>query len=311
MSPVLTPALGNGPGFFAVIPGRDHLVNNYCGGGDCLWYTFLLLERFCFFLRIIMKRFVFLLICVLIAFGSGCGRDEGGAKGKELVFYCAAGIRPAVAEIISAFEAESDWRIVADYAGSEVLLSKIKLVRKGDLYMPGDKYYIGQADEAGMIGSSEAVFYWVPVILVQKGNPKGIGGLEDLLKEGVKVGVGDGEACAIGRMTRKIFDKNGITASEIEGNVKFQSQTVNELGIQIQAGALDAVIVWDAIGRYYEEHGDIIGIDLEKNVVSSVDLGVLKFSENMAGAQEFVDFVTSEKGRAIFGRHNYSTVAPK
>ena len=47
---------------------------------------------------------------------------------KELVFYCGAGIRPAVADIIGAFEAEHDYRIVADYAGSEVLLSKIKSI---------------------------------------------------------------------------------------------------------------------------------------------------------------------------------------
>lgn len=258
-----------------------------------------------------MKRLVFIIVCVGSLLVSGCNRKNGEKAAKELVFYCGAGIRPAVADIITAFQANHNYQIIADYAGSEVLLSKIKLIRKGDLYMPGDKYYIEQAAQAGMIESSEPVFYWVPVILVQKGNPKGIEGLEDLLKDGLKVGLGDSESCAIGRVTRKILDKNGISASDIEGNLKFQSQTVNELGMQIQAGALDAVIVWDAMARYYEEHGELIGIELEKNVVSSVNLGVLKFSENMEGAKEFVKFVVSDKGRAIFEKHNYSTVAPE
>lgn len=258
-----------------------------------------------------MKRIFLIIVCIGSLLVLGCDHKNSEKAAKELVFYCGAGIRPAVADIIAEFQNDHNYQIVADYAGSEVLLSKIKLIRKGDLYMPGDKYYIEQAANAGMIESSEPVFYWVPVILVQKGNPKGIRGLEDLLKDGLKVGLGDSESCAIGRVTRKILDKNGINANDIEANLKFQSQTVNELGMQIQAGALDAVIVWDAMARYYEKHGDMVGIELEKNVVSSVNLGVLKFSENMTGANEFVKFVVSAKGRAIFEKHNYSTVAPE
>ncbi len=119
-----------------------------------------------------MKRVV---LAVVIAVGLlGCGGKDADPKdsaGKELVFYCAAGIRPPIADIIDAFQQNHDTRIITDYAGSEVLLSKIKLIQSGDLYMPGDKYYIAQADDAGMIETSVPVFYWVPTILVRKGNP--------------------------------------------------------------------------------------------------------------------------------------------
>ena len=258
-----------------------------------------------------MKRFIIILICFLLLPG-GCKHDNGDSSAhNELVFYCAAGIRPPVSDVITAFESEHDYKIIADYAGSEVLLSKIKLVQKGDLYMPGDKHYIGQAEEAGMIDSSISVFYWVPTILVQKGNPKGISGLKDLLADDLKIGLGDAKACAIGRITQKILEKNGFARDAIEKNLKFQSQTVNELGMQIQAGALDVVIVWDAMARYYSAYGDQVAIPIEQNVVSSVDLGVLKFAKNKAGAEEFVKFITSDKGIAIFEKHNYSTEKPK
>ena len=87
----------------------------------------------------------------------------------------------------------------------------------------------------------------------------------------------------------------------------FQSLTVNELGMQIQAKALDAVIVWDAMARYYSAQGDEISIPVENNVISTIDIGVLKFSKHQEPAKKFMDFVASEAGQQIFQKHNYST----
>ena len=221
-----------------------------------------------------------------------------------------AGIRPPADELVAAFAREHKVKIITDYAGSEVLLSKIKLVGRGDLYMPGDKHYVDQADKAGMVLSRRSVCYFVPTILVQKGNPKQIGSLNDLLKPGVKLGLGDDKACAIGRTCKQIFAKNNIDWTNVEKNLKFQSQTVNELGMQIQAKSLDAVIVWDAIALYYEKHGDQVPIRPEQNVISTVDIAVLKFTEDKDIAEKFVEFAASGAGREVFLKHNYTVDHP-
>ncbi len=242
----------------------------------------------------------------------GCKEKEpqqSGSGTAELLLYCGAGIRPPVEDLTEAFEGEYGVKIRTDYAGSEVLLSKLKLARKGDLYMPGDKHYVDQAAQEDMILSQQSVCYFVPTILVCKGNPKNINGLEDLTREGVKVGLGDAEACAIGRKTKQIFKKNDIPWEEIEKNLAFQSMTVNELGMQIQAASLDAVIVWDAIAGYYGKHGTEVPIPPDNNVISTVNVGVLSFTENRALAEKFVEFVASDAGQAIFADHNYRTEA--
>ena len=190
-------------------------------------------------------------------------------------------------------------------------MSKIKLARRGDLYMPGDEYYMHQATSAKMIARSWAVCYWAPTILVQKGNPKGIASLEDLLKDDLKVGLGDPNVCAIGKITWDVLDKNGITREQVQDNLKFQSLTVNELGMQIQTKSLDAVIVWDAMAGYYSEYGDEVPIPAEKNVFSVVLAGVLEFSKNEQLAGEFIEFMRSEEGRAIFAKHGYRTEKPQ
>lgn len=261
-----------------------------------------------------MKRLILTATLTAAFLFTGCGRRELAeeqTEEKELLLYCGAGIRPPIAELTETFRREHGVKIVTDYAGSEVLISKIKLTRQGDLYMPGDRHYVQQAAKEGMIHSSKNVCYFVPTILVQKGNPKEIQSLEDLLKPGLKLGLGDVKACAIGRKTRQIFAKNNIQWNEVEKNLKFQSQTVNELGMQIQANSLDAVIVWDAIARYYNKYGQEVPIPAKRNVISTVDIGILTFTKNRTLAETFVEFTTSDRGQTIFKKHIYTVDAPR
>lgn len=259
-----------------------------------------------------MKKLAFatVIITAILLFGCKAEKSDDSAA-KELLLYCGAGIRPPVQEIAEAFESEHGVKVITDYAGSEMLLSKIKLARRGDLYMPGDKHYVEQAAAEGMILSQQSVCYFVPTILVRKDNPKNIHGLRDLLADGLKLGLGDAKACAIGRKTKQIFAKNNIAWEDVEKNVAFQSLTVNELGMQIQAGSLDAVIVWDAIARYYSEHGTEVPIPVEDNIISTVNIGILSFTKDRSLAGQFVEFAASPSGQGIFKQHNYRTDLPQ
>jgi molybdate transport system substrate-binding protein len=261
-----------------------------------------------------MRKLVLAVTIVIAVLLSGCKseKDEkSDSQSKKLLLYCGAGIRPPAEELVESFGREHGVKIATNYAGSETLLSTIRLIRSGDLYMPGDKYYVDQAAQEGLILSQRSVCYFVPTIFVQKGNPKNIRGLEDLLRPGLKVGFGDAKACAIGRTTEQIFAKNNIAWDLVEKNLKFQSLTVNELGLQIQAKSLDAVIVWDAIAQYYDEHGSAVPIPVEKNVISTVDIGVLKFTPNRELAEKFVEFAASPLGGNIFIKHNYTVDPPE
>jgi len=246
--------------------------------------------------------------CLILGCSGGTGAE--GATGGELLLYCGAGIRPPVDELVRAFEAETGTTVSVDYAGSEVLLSRIRLNRAGDLYMPGDRSYLDQAAGEGMVLARRPICLFVPTILVNWGNPKGIGGLNDLVRPGVRLGLGDSRACAIGRMTRKVFEKNAIPWEQVEKNLIYQSLTVNELGLQIQAGSLDAVIVWDAIAKNYRGHGEEVPLAWRDNILSFVDLGILSFSENRQAAQRFLDFAGSERGERIFRKHAYRIDPP-
>jgi len=244
---------------------------------------------------------------VLLPFFLGCGGESHESK---LVLHCGAGIRPAASELAEQFGRKHGVVVECNYEGSEVLLSTIKLTRRGDLYMPGDVHYVKKAADEGLVASQADACYFVPVILVQKGNPKEIRSLTDLTKPGIKVGLGNAEACAIGRKTVKIFAKNEIAVEQIDPNVKFRAVTVNDLGDKIKLGHLDAAIVWDATAAQFAGDTETVPIPRQQNVISTIAVGVLTCAEQPELAAEFVKFATSDAGRRIFENHHYTTDLP-
>lgn len=253
-------------------------------------------------LLLIMGRAAAGLLLVAVC---GCGAREQ----PVLRLYCGAGLRPPAAELVAEFARAEGVRVECDYAGSELLLSRIKLTRKGDLYMPGDRHYVAQAEAEGLVAGAVDACWFVPVLLVSSHSPKPVRTLADLAAPGLRVGLGDPQACAVGRVTEQILEKAGVR-EQVERNVVFRSLTVNELGTQIKVGKLDAAIVWDAIARQYTDAGMIVEIPSEANIISSVPVAVLKTSAYPEAARRFQRFATSERGRAIFARHGYTTSYP-
>lgn len=242
------------------------------------------------------------LLAGLIMSCLGCGAEPP-------LLYCGAGIKPPVAELVEAFRREQGADIVCDYRGSEMLLSSVMTTRTGDLYIPGDVHYLELAEKEGLIASKRTVCYFVPVILVQKDNPKEIHSLKDLTRREIAVGLGDPQFCAIGRTSSKIFEKNGIREDDV--HVTFRSATAPELANHIELGSLDVVILWDAVAAYVGEKGEIVRIPPEQNIISTVAVGILKSSRHPELAAEFVEFITSERGRKVFEKHHYTVTPPE
>ena len=228
-----------------------------------------------------------------------------------MLLYCGAGIRPPIEELANSFGRQHGVTVEVDYAGSEMLLSRIQVSREGDLFVPGDEHYVDRAKAQGLIASSQTACYFVPVILVQKGNPKNIRGPADLARPGLRLGLGDPEACAIGRATEAILAKNKTLRAQVERNAEYRALTVSELANNVKLRSLDAAIVWDATAAYVADSADAIPIPPGENVVSTVAVSILTCSERPELAEKFVRFVASPEGREVFRRHHYTVERPK
>jgi molybdate transport system substrate-binding protein len=241
----------------------------------------------------------------------GASPPPSGAAARKLSLYCAAGVRPAAAEIAEAYRAERGIEVECDYAGSEILLGRLKISRRGDLYMPGESEYLDQAAAAGLVRSRRDVCRWTPVILVAKGNPKGVRTLEDLANKDLKLGLGNPQACAIGRQTVPLLKKNNLDPDAVYSRAVFQSLTVNELGLHVKMGKIDATIVWDATAFYFAEQTEIVEIPADRNLPATVPVAVLTTSEAPEAATAFVEYLTGERAREIFRKHHFTPAEPR
>ncbi|MCD1294284.1 molybdate ABC transporter substrate-binding protein [Methanocella sp. CWC-04] len=243
-----------------------------------------------------------LVIVVILVSICGCTTVNSG-DGPSLLVYCGAGLNEPMDEIATAFEQEHGVKIEFNYGGSGALLSQMELTKKGDVYMPGSTDDFNMAKNKSFIdGDGKLVFYHTPIIAVRKGNPENIACLNDLTRPGLKIALGDNQSNAIGKLCDKMLAKNGIKAG-VESNLVTRAATVNELVTYVTTGQVDAVIIWEDL--YDPENMEKVTIPKQQNIIKVIPIGVLSFSENKVTAGDFIDFVASDEGKAIFKKYGF------
>lgn len=239
---------------------------------------------------------------------SGVFGAETASPPPELLLYCGAGIRPAAEALIQAFSSNRNVKVAVQYGGSGQLLGQLVASRQGDLFMPGEAFYVEKAIEAGLAepASRRDVAVFIPVILVPKGNPLHVSGLRDLAEKDLRVGLGDERVVAAGRRAMELFRTNGIPAGAVMKRVVLTSGTVNELGIAIEKRTIDAAVVWDATAAQFAKSGDAVAIPPAQNLPTPIPIVRLKGSRYAAAADDFIAFLVSEEGRRILRAKGYT-----
>jgi molybdenum ABC transporter molybdate-binding protein len=242
-------------------------------------------------------------------FAQKAAQNEPVPRG-ELLVHCAAGMQVPVSAIAEEFKKDHKIAIALNFDGSNRLLGQIRLTRKGDVYIAGDAEYIAMAEKDGLIAESKTVCYFVPVILVQKGNPHKVKGLSDLTAPGLKIGQGDEKAAAVGRIMPELLKRNGVDADAWRRNIVLETPTVNELAMAVKLGTIDAAVVWDAIAANYKDAADAVRIDPAKSLCPPVGAAVLSAASNPDAARAFLAFMTSNRGREILRSAGYTLDKP-
>jgi len=238
-------------------------------------------------------------------------RNDNPAQAKVFLDVpCGAGLQPAMDEIGRQYFKRTGVRIDFSYAGAGMLLSTLITNQRGDLYIPGEAFYVDQAAKHGFIAESKPICYMVPVIGVRKGNPKNIASLQDLTKPDLRVVVGDPQAIAIGPMTERILERVDITDT-VERNITMKGACVPELANALATHSADAGVIWDVMAFQNEKTLDSVKIDPKYNEASEVLVARLTCSKKTEEAKKFMDFVTSDEAAEIFHQFGYGTTRPE
>lgn len=247
-----------------------------------------------------------------IVFGEETATQGGEAKklSGSLFVYCAAGVKDPIVEIAKLFEKETGVKVEMTFANSGQLLGQMETTRKGDVYIPGDVGFVTKAEAKRLTAGKPREFcYLIPAIYVRKGNPKGIRDLSDLVRPELKLALVDPSA-ALGPLQAQVFKKNNLDEEALKKNTVTSPATVTDVAMAVKLGTADAAIIWDALGNFAPDEAELVRISTEKNVISVVSATVLAGSKNSAAANTFLDYLVSEKGRAMLKAKGYAVEKP-
>jgi len=214
-------------------------------------------------------------------------------SGDSLMLYCAVVMKAPMTTIATNFQRDEGIPVSIQYGGSGTLLSSIRVSKVGDLYIAADSSYTDLAAQYWILSDAATVATLRPVIVVPHGNPKGIRGIEDLLKPGIKVALGNPDAASIGKQTEilmKHLEKWAPLDRAVKDHGVFKP-TVNEVANDVKLGTVNAGIVWDATANLYPEL-DGIPIAGTEHFTRHVTVGLLKFSKHPESARRFIAYLT-------------------
>ncbi|HEX3146982.1 MAG TPA: substrate-binding domain-containing protein [Gemmataceae bacterium] len=224
-------------------------------------------------------------------------RGAKPSENAELVLYAGAMLRPAIESTIVEFEQREHVKVTRVYNGCGILVGQMRTGREPDLYFACDPRFMG--DVAELFLKPEVVSNNQLVIAVPKGNPAGIKELKNLGAEGLRVGVGHEQQCALGAITRETFLKAGVYAA-VRNNVKMESPTGDLLVNQLRTGALDAVVCYISNVTPNLDKLDAIPVTGIACSAPEQPVAIAKSSANAELAAKLIEYLRSAESRKRF-----------
>ncbi|HEY2949782.1 MAG TPA: molybdate ABC transporter substrate-binding protein [Micromonosporaceae bacterium] len=231
--------------------------------------------------------------------GSNAGNPRSGAaSGRvsgDITVFAAASLTEPFTKIGKDFEAANPGtKVTFSFAGSSALATQISQGAPADVFAAASPATMKTVTDAGDSDGVPTIFVRNHlVIAVPKGNPKGINGLADLTKPGVKVAL-----CAE-QVPCGAAAKRALAAAKVTLTPVTLEQDVKAALSKVRLGEVDAALVYrtdaDAAAS------DVDGIEFleSADAINDYPIVVLKNAPNKTAARAFVNYVLSDKGITV------------
>jgi molybdate transport system substrate-binding protein len=252
--------------------------------------------------RLVVRTVAALLLGGLVAACTGAGDDRGSGREAahaeeltgELVVFAAASFTDVIDALADAFVLQHpDVTVVVNLAGSQTLARQLLEGAPADVFISADEPQLARVLEADLATSAVEVARNELTIVVEPGNPAGVGDIRDLAREDLVLVLADEDVPA-GRYAREVLDGTGteVTPASLELDVRAVLS-------KVRLGEADAGIVFltDAIGA--DGAVATVPIRAEDNVVTTYPAAVLRDAPNPAVAAAFLDLLGSDEAREV------------
>ena len=231
------------------------------------------------------------------AASAGASGGTGKANGKVTVL-AAASLQKAFEEIEKTVEKDNPGLDVTfDFQGSQDLVASLAGGDSADVLATANNSTMKTAADQKLVGSQTEFATNVLTLIVPKGNPKKITGLDSSLDGANLVICAPEVPC--GEATQKLSSALGVTL-----NPASEEQKVTDVRGKVESGEADAGIVYTTDAAAAKDKADKIDIP-DGGVVNHYPIAQTAKPENPAGAQAFIDAVTGKAGQEILAKHGF------
>jgi accessory colonization factor AcfC len=254
-----------------------------------------------FILRPLFSAFLIILL-VISAGAQGTGPADKTAV--TLSAYGPGGPAPAMRESAKLFGDKKGIKV--EITAGPTPTWKDRAMKDADLIFSGSEYMMTdflQKDVPGLIDTAtiRSLYLRPSAILVRPGNPKGIQGIKDLARPGLRILVVQG-AGQVG-MWEDVAGRTGKVklVEDVRRNIGFFAPNSAEAKkIWSSDPSYDAWLIWTIWQKENPAAADLVNTEPENTIYRSCGIAITNRSEKKALAKEFADFLQSAEGQEIF-----------
>ena len=230
------------------------------------------------------------------------GGDEpsGGSSGSsnEIKVFAAASLTAAFTELGQQYtSANGGTKVTFNFAGSQALATQIQQSAPADVFASADLANMDKVKD--LVGTPKSFASNLLAIVVEKGNPKGVKGLDDLGDGGLKVVLAAEEVPA-GKYAKQLLDKAGVSVTPVS-----QEDNVKAVVTKVSLGEADAGIVYVTDVSAGGDKVEGVDIPETENVTATYPIATVKASTAQDKAQAFMDLVLSAQGQQVLERFGF------
>ena len=253
-------------------------------------------------LRIRTRLAVMLAVAALVL--AGCGGDDndssGGSSGSsnEIKVFAAASLTAAFTRIGEDFAAANGGtKVTFNFAGSQALATQIQQGAPADVFASADLANMDKVKD--LVNTPQNFASNQLQIVVEKGNPKNIQGLDDLANPDLKVVLAAPDVPA-GRYAAEALAKADVAVKPVS-----EEDNVKAVVTKVSLGEADAGIVYVTDVTAGGDKVEGVDIPEDQNVTATYPIATVKASKAQDKAKAFMDLVLSDQGQQVLEQYGF------
>ena len=222
-----------------------------------------------------------------------------GDEKHDLIVFSAGAVAPPLQKAVEIFEKTHGDKCGMRINKPGVLFDEISRGDRADIICTGAEYMLDEGTEAGLVDgdSRRSLGLRRSAIIVPLGNPGRIHTIEDLCREGVRIGIAT-EGCLKG-VWDEVASRAGLTDA-IRKNIVYRADSCGSVMALVNTQKAEGIFGWSAFAKLWPQTSEAVELRDEHQIFRSTVISVVRSSKNKERAQTLIEFLASPEVDEIY-----------